>query len=484
MLERHHTRAKILATLGPASQSVSKIRDLLRSGVDGFRINMSHGTEAQRTLLVERVHQVRDEMQRPVAVLMDLRGPRLRLGNLPEPIRMRRGETVVLMASKFATEDAIPVDYDDFAEDVKIGHHVLLRDGQAQLLVQQIVGQKVRCKVSRGATVSSNQGVNLPDSKVSAPILSRKDKTDLDFAARFGMDWVALSFVRNAGDIEILRGELEKRSLDCFVMAKIEHPEAVKNIEEILDAADAVMVARGDLAVEMGHEVVPTIQKRIIRLCLERAVPVVTATQMLESMLEKAQPTRAEVSDVANAVLDGSDAVMLSGETAVGEYPLQAVRIMHRILVSTEAEVFKGQRRFQLARGRSPKPGPVSVELATVNAAATAAVQSRARMILAFTESGRSVRLVSSFRGGHHLIGLTSNTRSFHRMALFWGVHPALMPRVVSVDEMYRMAAKTLSEVSWLKPTDLVVALTGTFAASGATNTVRLLQLSDLAGVA
>ncbi|KAA3607774.1 MAG: pyruvate kinase [Planctomycetota bacterium] len=483
MISRHHTRAKILATLGPASAGPGKIRDLVRSGVDGFRINLSHGDPEERLLWVERIKRVRSEMNRAVAILLDLRGPRLRLGPLPEPIELKPRTEVWLNSGIGGPEGSIPVDYPKFASDLAPGHRVLLRDGRAKLKVLEIQGSRVRCRVQHGAWIHSNQGVNLPDSSVSAPILSAKDKEDIAFAAKHQVDFLALSFVRRAEDVETLRRELLKHEVFIPIIAKIEHPEALKNLDQILEATDGVMVARGDLAVEMGHEAVPTAQKKIIRRCMERAVPVITATQMLESMIEDPQPTRAEVSDVANAVLDGTDAVMLSGETAVGAHPLEAVRIMHRIVSKTEQQIFRGPRRRQLARGCVPLTGS-SVEMATVNAAATAAVQSQARMILAFTESGRSARLVSSFRAGQHLFGLTSKEKAFHRMALIWGVHPALTRSFASATDMYQAAAETLATVKWLKPTDLLVSLTGTFAVSGTSNTVRILTLSNLATAA
>lgn len=481
MLERHHARTKILVTLGPASGAPARVRELVRAGADGFRINLSHGDRATRTRWVRTVQRVRRELARPVALLADLRGPRLRLGAMPAPVLLLRGQEVRLRAGARARGAALPIDYRRLLRDLLPGHRVLLRDGRVELRVLERVGTELLCRVRRGDLLDSHQGVNLPDSAISAPVLSARDHRDLAWAAEVGVDWIALSFVRRAADLVLLRRALARLGLDVPVMAKIETPEALRNLEEIVQAASAVMVARGDLAVELGHEAVPIIQKDVIAMCRQYAVPVVIATQMLESMIESAQPTRAEVSDVANAVIDGSDAVMLSGETAVGRDPVRVVRTMNRIVQKTETRLFGGRR--EPGAGLRKLAGSVSaVEAATVTAAVAAARQSEASAILAFTETGRSARLVSSFRSGRPLIGLTANERSFHRMALCWGVRPALIRRFRSVRQMHRNAAATLGLASWLRPEDLLVALTGAFSRSGATNTVRLLRLAQLGG--
>jgi pyruvate kinase len=483
MLERHLARTKILATLGPASGSLTRIRELVRAGADGFRLNLSHGDRETRTRWVRMNQAVRKELDRPVTILADLRGPRLRLGRLAAPCRLKRGEEVRLRAGRTAPEGVLPVDYRGLLRDLEVGHRVLLRDGRVELVVREQDGRELVCRVKRGDTVDSNQGVNLPDSVVTAPVLSAKDKEDLKWAAEAGVDWIALSFVRQAADLAVLRRAMARIGFDAPVMAKVETPEALKNLEEIVQASNAVMVARGDLAVELGHERVPIIQKDIIATCLQYAIPVVTATQMLESMIESTQPTRAEVSDVANAVIDRTDVLMLSGETAVGVDPVQVVRTMNRIALKAEESLYKGAKRDP-GTGLQKIAGSVSViEAATVSAAVAAARQSEARGILAFTESGRTARLASSFRSGRPLIGLTANECSFHRMALYWGVRPALIPRFKTVRQMHRNAAATLKRAHWLREQDLLVALTGAFSRTGATNTVRLLHLDQLGRV-
>lgn len=481
MLERRPSRARILATLGPASASRSRIEELVRAGADAFRINMSHGDHATLRRWVAAVRQVRKRLQRPVALVVDLRGPRIRLGELAEGERvLRAGDRVHLMAGRKASGGALPVQYPRLLLDLQPEQRVLIRDGRVELQVLRRARGGLECEVVRGDLIRSNQGVNLPDSRVSAPPLSAKDRADVRFAVENGADWIALSFVRSAEDVRALRRELARHDADLPVIAKIEHPQALEELDGILDVTDAVMVARGDLAVEVGHARVPTIQKRIVRACLQKSVPVIVATQMLESMLEAPQPTRAEVSDVANAVVDGVDAVMLSGETAVGAYPVEACRTMREIVIETEKGLFGDTWRLRPGVRPEGKAGQ-EMEAATVDAAMTLAERSGAKVLLAFTESGRSVRLASSFRARIPLVALTSNEATFHRLALIWGALPGRLPRVKRIREMNREALQLLRGHRLLGKQDLLVVLTGTFAVSGATNTVRLIRRDQLA---
>lgn len=480
MLERRRSRTKILATLGPACASRGKITELVRAGADAFRINMSHGDHATLKRWAATVRSVRRELERPVSLLVDLRGPRIRLGVLAEPRTLRKGEIVRLTTSRRALGEAIPVDYRALREDLKPGHRVLIRDGRVELKVLRRIPRGLECKVIRGDVINSNQGVNLPDSLVSAPALSAKDRADVRFAVENQADWIALSFVRCADDVRLLRREIGRHGASIPIVAKIEHPQALTSLLEILDETDAVMIARGDLAVEVGHALVPTIQKRIVRACLQKSVPVIVATQMLESMLETSTPTRAEVSDVANAVLDGVDAVMLSGETAVGEHPIAACRTMREIVEETEKGLFHDTWRLRPSLRPEGRPGQ-AMESATVDAAVTLAERADARLMLAFTESGRSVRLTSSFRARIPLVALTSREATYHRLSLIWGVVPGRLPRVKRIREMNREALVLLSKHRLLGSRDLLVTLTGTFAVSGATNTVRLIRRDQLA---
>jgi pyruvate kinase len=479
MLERRRSRTRILATLGPATATRARVRELIKAGADAFRLNMSHGDPALQRRWAEIVHGVRRELRRPVSLVVDLRGPRIRLGTLPEPRLLRRGARIAVVPSARARGSDLPVDYRRLLQDVAPGQRILLRDGRVELRVLRRFRGRLECRVLRGDLVSSNQGVNLPDSRISAPALSAKDRADVGMAVAVKADWIALSFVRTAEDVHALRREIQRLGASIPIIAKIEHPQALEHLNEILEAADAVMIARGDLAVEVGHAMVPMVQKRLVRACLSKAVPVIVATQMLESMLEAAQPTRAEVSDVANAVLDGTDAVMLSGETAVGKYPVKAVRTMREILEETEKGLFHDTWRLRPSLRPEGKRGQEN-ETATVDSAVTLAQRAQARVLLAFTESGRSVRLVSAFRARLPIVAMTSNEATFHQMALFWGVMPGRLPRVKRIREMNREALRLLREHRLLGERDPLVVITGTFAVSGATNTVRLIHLENL----
>jgi pyruvate kinase len=480
MLEKHLARTKILATLGPTSATESRIRRMIRVGVDGFRLNMSHGDNDTRIQWIKLVKKVRTEMNRPVAIFVDLRGPRIRLGGLVEPRRLRTGESIVVHhAKKEGRNGELPIDYRGLSKDVKVGQRILVRDGRAELVVRKIDGQRLRCQVRRGAKVYAHSGVNLPDSEVSAPALSRKDRTDIAFAVEQDVDWVALSFVRSAKDMQTLERALHKLDSNIPICAKIEHPLGVENLRSIIEVSDSIMVARGDLAVEVGHAKVPILQKHIVQTCLEMATPVIVATQMLESMIQVEQPTRAEVSDVANAVMQSADAVMLSGETAMGDFPVQACKVMHEIVAITEEEMFRSSWRLRpnlerIGRDRT------EVAMAIANSAVFAAHLSKAKLILVFTESGRTARLVASFRAGRPLIGLTARENAYHRMSLIWGVLPGLIPPSDSVLELHRLSADALTSHRWLRDQDLLVTLAGTYSVAGGTNTMSVIKLQDL----
>jgi len=479
VLERRRDRTKILATLGPATCSLARVRDLIKAGADALRLNMSHGDSASIKRWAGLVRKVRREMDRPVSLLVDLRGPRIRLGTMAGPRLLKRGETVGVVSHTHATGDDLPIDYLRLLGDVGPGQRILVRDGRVELKVLRRTGNRLLCKVLRGDVVSSNQGVNLPDSKVTETALSDKDRVDVRLAVEMKADWIALSFVRTAEDVRALRRELARHRSKIPIVAKIEHPQALEHLDEILEESDAVMIARGDLAVEVGHALVPTIQKRIVSACIRKATPVIVATQMLESMMEAAQPTRAEVSDVANAVLDGVDAVMLSGETAVGKFPVETCRTMRQIIHETEKGLFHDSWRLRPSLQPAGKKGQ-SLEAATMDSAVTLAERAQAKTLLAFTESGRSVRLVSAFRARLPIVALTSREETFQRMALYWGVMPGRLPRVKRIREMNREAHRLLREHKLLGDQDLLVVVTGTFAVSGATNTVRLIRLADL----
>ena len=482
MLEKPVARTKILATLGPACASLAKVKSMIQAGVTAFRLNMSHGADEDRLEYIGYVKAARKELKRSVAILVDLRGPRIRLGKFSGLRTLVKGDKITLKVTKSSTDvDVLPIDYKNFAKDVVAEQRVLIRDGRIALVVDKVIDDKtVACTVRRGGEISTNQGVNLPDTLVTAPAIAARDRKDIKFAVENDCDWLALSFVRSAEDVTAVRRELAKYDLAIPVMAKIEHPLAIENLKEIVAVSNGVMVARGDLAVEMGHEIVPTLQKRIVREAIKHAIPVVVATQMLESMIDSQEPTRAEVSDVGNAVLDGVDAVMLSGETAVGSYPIEACRIMRRTARRTEEWQFHDNWRLRPSIMPTAGLSENSPDMAITNAAVFAAHKSEAALIIAFTQSGRSARLCSSFRARLPIVACTMNERSFHRMSLFWGVSPVCIPKVSRIRDMNKYAAKELSDHRFVRPDQLVVSLTGNFAVSGATNTVRLIPFERL----
>lgn len=454
---------------------------MIRAGVNAFRLNMSHGDPESRAAMIATVKEARKELDKAVAILADLRGPRIRLGHFDPCIQYKRGTEVMVKIGKTMGKDGIlPIDYPRLIKDIDIGDRILIRDGRVAFKVLAIEGKKLRCKVKTSGELCANQGVNLPDSVVSAPALSAKDRKDIAFAVEHDVDWIALSFVRSAADVKAVRRELMKRDLDMPIIAKIEHPLGIENLDAIMKEANGIMVARGDLAVEMGHAVVPTLQKRMIRKANLHSLPVIVATQMLESMIDAPQPTRAEVSDVANAVIDGADCVMLSGETAVGQFPVETCRFMKEIASTTESMLF--QDNWRLRPGVEPHGGQQagSPEMATVKAAVCAAENSEAKLILSFTESGRSARLVGSFRGQASIVALTTAERTYHRMSLMWGVRPGMLSSVSRIRDMHRFAAHYLEQHHDLRPEQFLVSLTGTFAVSGATNTVRLIRFNQL----
>jgi pyruvate kinase len=480
MLEKKLARTKIIATLGPSSARPERIRRMVKAGVDAFRLNMSHGNNAAREKWIGWIREIRAEMERPISIMVDLRGPRIRLGELKKHRTLRLGEKIWARGGSTEGKNGdLPIDYRGLSKDVSVGDRIRIRDGRAELKILEIHGNRLLCKVRRGTQVASFQGVNLPDCEVSAPALSARDRKDLAWAVKQEVDWIALSFVRSAKDVASLQRALHRLKSDIPIIAKIEHPNAIKNLKDIIAETDAVMVARGDLAVEVGHAKVPLLQRRIIRQCLGAATPVIVATQMLESMIEAEQPTRAEVSDVANAVAQSADAVMLSGETAMGNYPVQACQVMHDILIATEEEMFQTSwRQYPEIERIGDRPG--SVGMAVAHSAIMAAHLSLAKLVLVFTESGRTSRLVASFRADLPFIGITSREKAFHRMSLIWGVLPGLIPQAESVSDLHRLAASILVKSKWIRDQDLLVALAGTFSVAGGTNTISLIQLQDL----
>ncbi len=427
-------RAKIVCTIGPASASREMLRSLIEGGLDVARINFSHGTHEEHARVVACIRDLSRELGRPVALLGDLQGPRIRVGELPGPVALTEGNDVVFAAEEIARAGEIPVTYDALPHDVVVGDRILVDDGLLDLVVLDVEGARVRARVVHGGPLKSHKGINLPGVQVSAPSITEKDIADIHFAVEQGFHYLALSFVRRAKDIASLRARIPKHVL---VVAKIEKDTALENIDEIVRAADAIMVARGDLGVELPFEEVPIAQKRIIALCNQLGRPVITATQMLESMVEHPRPTRAEASDVANAILDGTDAVMLSAETAAGMYPRMAVNAMSRIIGEVERQAIAPRSAPMVERRREK---PLATEDAIAAATVAASRMLDAPVVIVFTKSGFTARVVASHRPQVPILALTDEERTYQQLALVWGVLPELVPICHTYDAMFSFA--------------------------------------------
>jgi pyruvate kinase len=439
----------------------------MEAGLNVARINFSHGTHQQHAATIELIRQVADELKRPVAILGDLQGPRIRIGDLAASRMLADGSDITLVPEHQETGDEIPVTYASLANDVHVGDRILINDGLIELVALEVEKPRVHARVLHGGELSSHKGMNLPGVQVSAPTLTEKDREDIAFAVEQDLEYLALSFVRRAQDIAELRALIPKSML---VIAKIEKDSALENIETIVRASDGVMVARGDLGVELPFEEVPYAQKRIIALCNRLGRPVITATQMLESMITHPRPTRAEASDVANAILDGTDAVMLSAETAAGQYPRLAVEAMNRIISEIESTPQNWRRDERRQADRA-----VSTEFAIAAAGAAAVSMLNAPALIVFTKSGFSAREVASHRPAVPILVLTDIPRTFRQLALIWGVIPELVPHCNTYDEMVRLALAAVQDQELANPGDRVVVTAGVpFDVPGTTNLIKV----------
>jgi pyruvate kinase len=461
-------RTKIVATLGPASSSTETLHALIDAGMDVARLNLSHGEHEDHTARAQLVRGIQEEIGRPLAIIADLQGPKLRIGDLPGPRNLLKDEEVTVVGETQAANGELPVMPAVIGEVLRPGHEVLIDDGLVRLAVEDVTGGRVRCRVVVGGEVKAHKGVNLPGVPVPIPSLTKKDLDDLAFALDLGVDYVALSFVRAAADVRDLQAIIRQHGSPARVIAKIEKAEAVEVLDEVLAESDAVMVARGDLGVEIGAATVPLLQKRIILKCLEAGKPVITATQMLESMIEHAEPTRAEASDVANAILDGTSAVMLSAETATGAYPVESVRIMDRIARTIEPEM---NYRHQM-----PEPGEeTTVGRAMSNAACDLAEALGARAIIVPTFTGRTASAVARLRPRRPIIGLSHHQTSVQQMALEWGVTPLSMPATRDVEDLWARSIETARNAGVVDAGDRVVLTAGTAVnLPGSTNVIRV----------
>ncbi|MFE6893258.1 pyruvate kinase [Streptomyces sp. NPDC057694] len=471
-------RAKIVCTLGPATDSYEQIKALVEAGMDVARLNLSHGTYAEHEERYQRVRKASDETGRSVGVLADLQGPKIRLGRFTEgPVLLERGDRFTITVEDGAQGDrqSCGTTYSGLAEDVTPGERILVDDGKVSLEVTEVDGPRVHTQVVEGGMVSDHKGLNLPGVAVSVPALSDKDEADLRWALRTGADVIALSFVRSGRDIDAVHRIMTEEGRHLPVIAKVEKPQAVDNIEDIVAAFDGIMVARGDLGVEMPLEQVPIVQKRAIKLAKRNAKPVIVATQMLDSMIDNSRPTRAEASDVANAVIDGTDAVMLSGETSVGKYPIETVKTMGRIVEAAEEDI--------LAKGLPPltdRNKPRTQGGAVARAAAEMGDFLGAKFLVAFTQSGDTVKRLSRYRSPIPLLAFTPVSATRSQLNLTWGVETFLGPHVDSTDAMVAQVDDQLLKIGRCKKGDIVVITAGSPpGVSGSTNMVRVHHIGE-----
>ena len=464
-------RTKIVATLGPNTGTDASIAALLDAGVNVARINASHGTAEVRGEWIAAVRRVAAAKGLPIAVLLDLQGPRIRVGDLPTPRQLTPGQTVVFAPEEVAKGDELPTTYAGLATDARVGARILLNDGLLSVEVTDVESPRVRGRVVDGGTLTAHKGMNLPGLHVSAPALTDKDREDALDGVKRGVDYLALSFVRRAEDLGELRALVGK---GMKLVAKIEKATALDDLDRILDASDAVMVARGDLGVELPFEQVPLVQKRLIRESNQHGKPVITATQMLESMVNAPRPTRAEASDVANAILDGTDAVMLSAETAVGNYPVEAVQAMDRIIREMERHpTLRDERRVSPGAGAGREG--VSVEDAIAWGTNAVARMLKTPLIVTLTTGGFTSRKVAALRPPVPILAVTTEMTTFRQLALVWGVVPVHVDRVPSYDAMLAVVRDVLLKREYAKPGDKVVMTAGVpWEVSGSTNLIKV----------
>lgn len=482
----HRKRTKIVCTIGPASQDTGMLRAMIRAGMDVARINFSHGEHEVHARNITNIRHVAEQEGAVVAILADLPGPKLRLGNLVQaPLELTAGDNVTLTARKDLDPEqpfVIPMPHPDVLAEMKIGDRLLLDDGQLEFVVRGKPGADVQCEVINGGLLSSHKGVSVPDTKLSMSSITEEDREHVKFALEQNVDYIAMSFVRSGDDLRELRWLVRHLKGDTALIAKIEKAEAIANFDAILDQADGIMVARGDLGVEAPAEYVPVHQKNIIHRCNEAGKPVITATQMLQSMIDNPRPTRAESTDVANAIFDGTDAVMLSGETAVGKYPLQSVETMARIAQIAEQylrdhlELHPGELSLKALRSEKDRSIPAAISQVTSEIARML----DARLIVASTFSGYTARRVARVRPSTPILAVTPSRVTYQRLALVWGVMPVLVEEFATIDEMIEVVTKTAQDEKLVKEGDLMVIIGGVpFGVSSQTNFLKVLCVGE-----
>jgi pyruvate kinase len=465
-------RAKIVATLGPASNTEPVFRELVRAGVDVVRLNFSHGTHEEKLALIQMIRKVSREERKPLCIMGDLQGPKIRTSKLKDrqPVLLKAGQKLTITPRDVpGTANLVGTTFKTLAENVEQGSRILLSDGLIELRVHEVDGADVVCEIINGGMLGENKGINLPGIPVRVPSLTDKDTEDLEFALKNGVDAIAVSFVRTAEDVRLVRNRVSAYGGETWIIAKLEKPQAIEHLDAILTVADGIMVARGDLGVEVPPEKVPAIQKHIIRRAAEFRKPVITATQMLESMIDNPRPTRAEVSDVANAVYDGTDAVMLSGESAVGKYPVQTVAMMARIVADAERHI--KEQSYEESRERRTH---LSIAETICEATAHAADDLDLRGIALFTESGVTARQLSKYHPTSPIFALSPIEVTINRLNLLWGTTPIRCPKVNSTEAMVECAENLLEQGGYVRPREVIAIVAGTRTKSGSTNFLRL----------
>ncbi len=466
-------RTKLVCTIGPASSSPKVLKALIKEGLDVARINFSHGNYEEYKKIIKNIREISEELEKPVAILQDLRGPKLRVGKIKEgSINLKKGKELIITTKEIeGKEGIVPTDYKLLPKFVKKGETILMDDGNLELKVINVKKDEIITKVVVGGILKSNKGINLPNTKLNIPALTEKDKRDVNFGVENNVDFIALSFVQKAQDIKDLKKILKAKKADIPIIAKIEKPDAIKNLDEIVEEADGVMVARGDLGVEMKEEMVPILQKEIIKKASRKGKIVITATQMLESMIEKPRPTRAEATDVSNAILDMTDAVMLSGETAVGKYPVKAVKIIKNIACITENSPYFNPD-IELEVKPSKKVGD-----AIVKSAVDIAEKLNAKLIVVFSWSGSTALMLSKHKPSVPIVAFSPEESVIKRMSLFWGVTPFYLEYRPNTDILLAEGETILLDKGIIKRGDLIIMIGGVTPIKGATNMLRAIRV-------
>ena len=468
-------KTKIICTIGPASESEDRIRELMKAGMNVARLNFSHGTHEEQKVKFDRICKVRDELGLPIATLLDTKGPEIRLRDFEGGrVELVEGQTFTLTTEEImGTSEKAAISYKNLKEDVSVGSSILIDDGLIEMVVEEITETDIVCRVLNGGFVSNHKGVNVPGAILSMPYISDADKADIEFGAEQGFDFIAASFARTKEDILEVRKILDVKGSDAKIIAKIENMQGIENVEDILDVADGIMVARGDMGVEIPLAEVPILQKRLIKLANAKGKHVITATQMLESMIKNPRPTRAEATDIANAIYDGTTAIMLSGETASGAYPIEAVKTMARIAETTENAIDN--------RGRMDKMGHPEVPDVTQSisyATSSIAMDLKAAAIITVTISGLTAAMVAHYKPDCQIIAGTISSRVSRQMNLLWGVTPIHLEEAQSEPELFRNAIASAKKAGYIKKGDIVVITAGLpLGMSGTTNMIRVVEV-------